>query len=125
MFGSMQADLYKIWKIFDPRRTLIALFGGLAVLALLIHFILLSTANFNWLDTAYATPIISNPPVVKVAPVVKAAPVAAKPAPVVAAKPAAAPAPAAAKPAAAAPAAAAPAAAAPAPVVVVPAAPAK
>jgi len=119
MFGSMQANLYKIWKIFDPRRTLIALFGGLAVLALLIHFILLSTANFNWLDTAYATPIISNPPVVK------AAPVAAKPAPVVAAKPAAAPAPAAAKPAAAAPAAAAPAAAAPAPVVVVPAAPAK
>jgi hypothetical protein len=27
----------------------------------LIHLILLSTANFNWLDTAYATPVISYP----------------------------------------------------------------
>ncbi len=54
--------MYKIWHLFDPRRALIALFGFLAVLGLLIHFILLSTANFNWLDTAYAKPIISNPP---------------------------------------------------------------
>jgi light-harvesting complex 1 alpha chain len=56
--------MHKIWQIFDPRRALVALFGFLAVLALLIHFILLSTANFNWFDTAYATPIISNPPAV-------------------------------------------------------------
>jgi len=41
--------MHKIWQIFDPRRTLVALFGFLAVLALLIHFILLSTADFNWL----------------------------------------------------------------------------
>jgi light-harvesting complex 1 alpha chain len=54
-------NMYKIWKIFDPRRTLVALFGFLAVLGLLIHLILLSTANFNWLDTAYATPVISYP----------------------------------------------------------------
>jgi light-harvesting complex 1 alpha chain len=36
--------------IFDPRRTLVALFIFLFVLALLIHFILLSTDRFNWLD---------------------------------------------------------------------------
>jgi light-harvesting complex 1 alpha chain len=34
---------------FRSRRTLVALAGFLAVLALLIHFILLSTADFNWL----------------------------------------------------------------------------
>jgi light-harvesting complex 1 alpha chain len=82
----MQADLYKIWKIFDPRRTLIAIFVFLAILALIIHFILLSTANFNWLDTAYSSPIISNPPAKAAPAAVKAAPAAAPAkAPVVAA----------------------------------------
>ena len=42
--------MWRIWKLFDPRRTLIALFTFLFVLALLIHFILLSTPRFNWLD---------------------------------------------------------------------------
>jgi light-harvesting complex 1 alpha chain len=54
-------NMYKLWKIFDPRRTLVAIFGFLVVLGILIHLILLSTANFNWLDTAYATPVISYP----------------------------------------------------------------
>jgi light-harvesting complex 1 alpha chain len=36
--------------LFDPRRTLVALFTFLFVLALLIHFILLSTDRFNWLE---------------------------------------------------------------------------
>jgi light-harvesting complex 1 alpha chain len=36
--------------IFDPRRSLVALFTFLFVLALIIHFILLSTNRFNWLD---------------------------------------------------------------------------
>ncbi|AUB85382.1 light-harvesting antenna LH1, alpha subunit [Candidatus Thiodictyon syntrophicum] len=67
--------MHKIWLIFDPRRSLIALFGSLAVLALLIHLILLSTANFNWLDTAYAKAPISRP--ARVAVVKAAAPVAA------------------------------------------------
>jgi light-harvesting complex 1 alpha chain len=53
--------MHKIWQLFDPRRTLVALFAFLTVLGLLIHLILLSTANFNWLDTAYATPVISYP----------------------------------------------------------------
>lgn len=41
--------MHKIWQIFDPRRTLVALFSFLFILALLIHFILLSSAEFNWL----------------------------------------------------------------------------
>ncbi len=41
--------MHKVWLIFDPRRVLIAMFAFLFVLALLIHFILLSTPRFNWL----------------------------------------------------------------------------
>jgi light-harvesting complex 1 alpha chain len=48
--------MYKLWQIFDPRRTLVALFGFLFVLALLIHFILLSSPAFNWLQGSEATP---------------------------------------------------------------------
>jgi light-harvesting complex 1 alpha chain len=39
-----------MWLLFDPRRALIALFTFLFTLALVIHFILLSTNRFNWLD---------------------------------------------------------------------------
>ena len=46
--------MWRIWLIFDPRRTLVALFIFLFVLALLIHFILLSTDRFNWLDGSKA-----------------------------------------------------------------------
>ncbi len=42
--------MWRIWLLFDPRRSLVALFVGLAVLALLIHFILLSTDRFNWIE---------------------------------------------------------------------------
>jgi len=42
--------MHRIWMIFDPRRTLIALFTFLLVLALVIHFILLSTQRYNWID---------------------------------------------------------------------------
>ena len=42
--------MWRIWQMFDPRRALVALFVFLFVLALLIHFILLSTQRFNWLD---------------------------------------------------------------------------
>lgn len=44
--------MWRIWLLFDPRRALVALFTFLAVLALLIHFILLSTERFNWMQTA-------------------------------------------------------------------------
>lgn len=42
--------MWRLWMLFDPRRTLVALFTFLFALALLIHFILLSTDRFNWLD---------------------------------------------------------------------------
>ena len=42
--------MWRLWLLFDPRRTLIALFTFLFVLALVIHFILLSTNRFNWLE---------------------------------------------------------------------------
>jgi light-harvesting complex 1 alpha chain len=42
--------MWRIWTLFDPRRTLIALFTFLFALALVIHFILLSTDRFNWLE---------------------------------------------------------------------------
>ena len=42
--------MWKIWLMFDPRRSLIALVVFLAVLAFSIHFILLSTDRFNWIE---------------------------------------------------------------------------
>lgn len=42
--------MWRVWLIFDPRRALVALAAFLFVLALVIHFILLSTDTFNWLD---------------------------------------------------------------------------
>lgn len=55
--------MWRIWLLFDPRRALVALFTFLFVLALLIHFILLSTARFNWLDGPHkAAPQSSSMP---------------------------------------------------------------
>lgn len=42
--------MWRLWLLFDPRRVLVALSVFLFVLALLIHFILLSTDRFNWLE---------------------------------------------------------------------------
>jgi light-harvesting complex 1 alpha chain len=42
--------MWRVWLLFDPRRALVALFVFLFVPALLIHFILLSTDRFNWLE---------------------------------------------------------------------------
>jgi light-harvesting complex 1 alpha chain len=60
--------MWRIWLIFDPRRALVALFVFLFVLALLIHFILLSTDRYNWLDGPHmasapaAAPAAAAPP---------------------------------------------------------------
>jgi light-harvesting complex 1 alpha chain len=69
--------MWRLWLIFDPRRTLVALAIFLFVLALLIHFILLSTDRFNWIE---------GPAVVAAAaaPAAAPAPAAAAPAPAVA-----------------------------------------
>ena len=55
--------MWRVWMIFDPRRTLVALFVFLFVLALLIHFILLSTDRFNWLDGPRQAPQSAVAPV--------------------------------------------------------------
>lgn len=41
--------MWRIWLLFDPRRALTGLAVFLFALALLIHFILLSTTRFDWL----------------------------------------------------------------------------
>jgi len=48
--------MWRMWLMFDPRRTLVALFTFLFALALLIHFILLSTDRFNWLEGPRTAP---------------------------------------------------------------------
>jgi light-harvesting complex 1 alpha chain len=48
--------MYRIWLLFDPRRALVALFAFLFTLALLIHFILLSTPRFDWIGGGAAVP---------------------------------------------------------------------
>ena len=42
--------MWRIWQLFDPRQVLVGLFTFLFALALVIHFVLLSTNRFNWLD---------------------------------------------------------------------------
>lgn len=44
--------MWRVWMLFDPRRALIGLFIFLFTLAILIHFILLSSPRYNWLETA-------------------------------------------------------------------------
>ena len=48
--------MWRVWLLFDPRRVLVALSVFLFVLALLIHFILLSTSRFNWLEGPVRNP---------------------------------------------------------------------
>ncbi len=52
--------MWRIWLLFDPRRSLVALFTFLFVLALVIHFILLSTNKFNWLDGPQTAPATTS-----------------------------------------------------------------
>ena len=52
--------MWRIWLLFDPRRSLIAMFSFLFVLALIIHFILLSTNKFNWLDGPHTAPAATS-----------------------------------------------------------------
>jgi light-harvesting complex 1 alpha chain len=42
--------MWKLWLLFDPRRTLVALATFLFSLAVLIHFMVLSTSRFNWIE---------------------------------------------------------------------------
>lgn len=42
--------MWRLWMLFDPRRVLVGLSVFLFALAILIHFILLSTDRYNWLE---------------------------------------------------------------------------
>lgn len=51
--------MWRIWLLFDPRRALVALSIFLFVLAILIHFILLSTTRYNWFEGSTGQPAAS------------------------------------------------------------------
>jgi len=51
--------MWKIWLLFDPRRVLIGLFIFLFSLAIFIHFIVLSTDRFNWIEGPTPTAAIT------------------------------------------------------------------
>lgn len=46
--------MWRMWMMFDGRRILTALAVFLFTLAILIHFILLSTNRYNWLEAPQA-----------------------------------------------------------------------
>lgn len=55
--------MWRVWLLFDPRRALVVLFTFLFAVALLIHFILLSTDRFNWIEgpAAAVSQLDTNP----------------------------------------------------------------
>jgi light-harvesting complex 1 alpha chain len=42
--------LYKMWQGFDPRRLMVGIYAFMFALSLVIHFILLSSPRYNWLN---------------------------------------------------------------------------
>jgi light-harvesting complex 1 alpha chain len=64
--------MYKIWYLVDPRRALIGLALFLATLAFTLHFIMLSTDRFNWIEGPRASRVKTSevvaPPAPPVAP---------------------------------------------------------
>lgn len=44
--------MWRMWLLFDPRKVLVGLAVFLFSLAILIHFILLSTERYNWFEGA-------------------------------------------------------------------------
>ena len=55
--------MWRMWQSFDGQRILTALAIFLFVLAILIHFILLSTTRYNWLEA----PVSAEAPAVAAA----------------------------------------------------------
>jgi light-harvesting complex 1 alpha chain len=52
--------MHRIWQWYDPRRALMGLFSFLFVLALVIHFILLMSPGFSWINSTKAYAPVSN-----------------------------------------------------------------
>jgi light-harvesting complex 1 alpha chain len=42
--------MWRVWKLYDPLRAMVAQGVFLFALAAMIHLILLSTPTYNWLD---------------------------------------------------------------------------
>lgn len=42
--------MWRVWLLFDPRRALAGMAVFLFTLAIVIHFIVLSTDRFNWIE---------------------------------------------------------------------------
>jgi light-harvesting complex 1 alpha chain len=47
--------MWRMWMMFDSRRLLPVLAVFLFTLAIVIHFILLSTNRYNWLEAPHPT----------------------------------------------------------------------
>jgi light-harvesting complex 1 alpha chain len=60
--------MHRMWMTFDPRRTLVSLAIFLFTLAVLIHFILLSTTRYNWLEAPTPAPAAAMAPAPVAAP---------------------------------------------------------
>ena len=54
--------MWRIWRLYDPLRTMVIQGIFLFGLAAMIHLILLSTNKFNWLDGAKSAPTAQNAP---------------------------------------------------------------
>ena len=53
----MMPELHKIWLVFDPRMALIGLGAFLFTLALVIHFMLLTSPGYDWLQGPDYAPV--------------------------------------------------------------------
>ena len=42
--------MHRIWLMYDPRRIMVAMVGFLGLLAFVIHFILLSSTRYSWIE---------------------------------------------------------------------------
>jgi light-harvesting complex 1 alpha chain len=42
--------MWRIWLLIDPRRVFVIQGIGLAFIAFMIHFILLGSSKYNWID---------------------------------------------------------------------------
>ncbi len=52
--------MWRMWLLFDPRRALVGMTLFLAGLAFTIHFIMLSTDRFNWIEGPRPAVAIQN-----------------------------------------------------------------
>ena len=42
--------MHRIWLMYDPRRVMVAVAGFVGALAFVIHFILLSSQRYSWIE---------------------------------------------------------------------------